>query len=244
MAGTMKSAANATGRTLLGVLKLLVLALWTGGGLAVGGLATFFLERLFAQNQLPDKSGEVAQGILSSFSTTEVIAGGVLCVLLFIFERKSRGGVLALIGFGLLVVLTAVNQFIISGLQGYGIHSTIYQAIFFSQIAIALIFLSVLALAGKAAPAQPSPPAGSLAAPVIAPTAVPVPATPAPIPPPPPPVVARPGAGSPPFAQPSSGAAPPAAPVKPTSLPADDPAIDVLLGEGDPKDPGGGQEKN
>ena len=251
MARTMKSAANATGRTLLGVLKLLVLSSWIGGGLVVGGLIWQVLPAKFEG----DQAKAIIAYILAWFSIAMVIAGGALSLLVFLLERKARGGMFGFVTLCLLTVLTAVNKFIIIDAISLGTLHPAFVSIFIAQIGIALIFMSVMALAGKAAPALPVPPSGAPAAPVIAPLAVPQPAQPAassPISPPPPamkpppeqPAVARPGAGSPPFAQPSSAAAPPAAPGKPTSLPVQDPAIDVLLGEGEPEDPPGGQERS
>jgi len=208
MAGGFRNAAAGAGRWILHALKLSVLASWFGGGLAVGLLVPHYLQNHFRDD--PDAARKVEElttgGITKWFNTGEAIGCGAVCLLLFFLEKPRKAGFVIFLS---LAIAAAINQYgIRAWMSDSDVLPTVYQTIFFSEIAIALVYLLVLGMKGVPAPAP------AALAPEVRPMPVPVPVPP----------VARAAAGAPPLE-----ARPPPALVSDERLPAAEPIEEAEL---------------
>lgn len=188
----MKDAVEVTKAGGLRLLKLLVLSFWIGGGLVAGVITPLSVRSYFdvSRPEEAEKAEKVIRGILLWVSTSGIILGTVLFALLFFLERARR---LTLISIGALVLLSVVNQYIVATwMQSLPIENppnptretlhSVYLALFFAGMAIALALFVVLALWGEAAPRAARPPASPPASPPAAGRAPVSPAPPAPAP--------------------------------------------------------------
>src|ERR1041384_893928 len=130
-------------------LKVVVLALWFGGGLGAGCLAPLYLQHRLGKD--PQWEGRIddltISGINLAFSPTMACAGAVPCLVPFFLEEPRRAPFALFLA---MVVVALVNQYAITNwISSNPVLRTVYQAVFFSQVLVAGIYLTALSVAGS-----------------------------------------------------------------------------------------------
>jgi hypothetical protein len=204
LAVSMSGLLRRAGRDALRLLEMLVLAFWLGGGLMAIWIVPVSLRSYFQADQA-DQAEKVVRGVQSWFSNAEIIAGVLILILLFLFERSRKKSLYA---WGTLVVLAIVNEYIVASWlkntqatdpKHYHLRLT-YLGLFAAAMAIALVLFMVGLLfrdreeaqAAARGPAAVSPPPARAAEPGAALPPRPPPPRPSP---PPPPTAAPPAPG-------------------------------------------------
>jgi hypothetical protein len=169
----LKPALLAARKRSLGIVKLLVLAFWIGGGWVAGVIAPICIHRSMGSAK-QEEATRLSNGIFIWFTISEIATGALLFAILFFAERARKRTLATL---GALVLITLVDLSIALLKQQYEsttssfttLH-TVCLSLFFFAMAIASVFFVVVALEGPPqAPSPASPP--SPPAPAAAPDA-------------------------------------------------------------------------